>query len=323
MKKRTDTVAELIEEATPLDGELSIVEAVDGQPPTLRNVVLMGPESRFRGGGVKRRYTEEVMESLVDKFKDVRIYADHADPGNLDRARKTKELIGFVSNPRRGPDKKIRGDLTLMEGLEETNRALWFAKHKPALMGFSPHLREGRKTWKRGGVETIVGIGSVASADIVTEGATTHGLFESTEQEGKDMEFDTLTLADLEKNCPDLLESIRSESSDKTTIAALQAKVATLETAATARDKAAHKDLVESLVADLPATVAESVRALPETMGDDALRSHVGVITEGMGKKKAPASSEKQSKNDENDGARGVADSAEIFESCGLGSEQQ
>lgn len=322
MKTRKDTVAELIEEATPLDGELSIVEAVDGQPPTLRNVVLMGPESRFRGGKVKRRYTEEVMESLVDKFRDVRIYADHADPGNLDRARKTKELIGFVSNPRRGPDRKIRGDLTLMEGLEETNRALWFAKHKPALMGFSPHLREGRKTWKRGGVETIVGIGSVASADIVTEGATTHGLFESREEEeGGTMEFEALTVEELRAKRPDIIESIQSEGSDKTTIATLQAEITSMKTAATERDKAAHKDLVESLVVDLPATIAESVRALPD-MSVDALKSHVKTITEGMGEKKDAKSSEKQ-KKDENDGARGAADSAEIFESCGLGSEQQ
>ena len=251
-------------------------------------------------------------------FDGVRVYANHPEPHKLDKERPVGDLIGFVSNPRKGTDRKIRGDISLIEGLEDTKRVLWCAKHRPALVGFSPHLRGAQKTWKRGGPETIVGIGSVASADIVTEGATTFGLFESTEtEEGESMDWKNATLSDLRDERPDLVESIQAEGSTAADNTRLKAQVKDLETAAEKTKADSRTTLLESLVAKLPAATQETVRKVSSAMSDDDLTAYVGSLTEGLGdEKKTPESSEKT--KPKADGERGVAESAEILEAVGL-----
>lgn len=320
MKKRHTTVAELTEEMVPLDSEMSIVEARDGQPPSLRNVVLMGPESRSRAGEIRRRYSNEVIEALVGMFDGVRVYANHPEPHKLDKERPVGDLIGFVSNPRKGTDRKIRGDISLIEGLEDTTRVLWCAKNRPALVGFSPHLRGAQKTWKRGGPETIVGVGSVASADIVTEGATTFGLFESTEtEEGESMDWKTATLSELRDERPDLVESIQAEGSTAAENALLKAQVKDLEAAAEKTKADSRATLVESLVDKLPAATQETVRKVSGAMSDDDLTAYVGTLTESIsGEKKKPESSEKRRQESAEDSDKGASES-QIQEAMSFG----
>lgn len=313
MKKRCQHLEELTEEMIAFSPD--VVEEKDGSAPVLRNVLLLGPESRDRSGKVRRRYQKAVLESAVRLFDGARVYFDHAKASDLAGVRSVRELAGFVARSHLAAD-GVRGDIELAEGVEGTKTVLWFARKHPSAIGFSPHLRQiGVR--RREGVDMIESLGAVASADIVTEPATTHGLFESQTEEGESMEWKELTLPELRTERPDLVEAIQGEGVAATENQKLKAQIVELKADSEKRAKETRESLVESLVADLPAALHPAIKDMAENVAPDELKAHVATIKESMaGNGKPPKSTEKT--KDEGDGARGVADEKEILEATGL-----
>jgi len=314
MKNRRTNLDELTEGMIAFSPD--VVEEKEGEPPVLRNVLLLGPESRDRAGQVRRKYQPAALQSAASLFEGARVYFDHAKANDLGGVRSVRELAGFVSRSRLAPD-GVRGDIDLVEDVEATKTVLWFARKRPSAIGFSPHLRQiGIR--RRGGMDMIESLGAVASADIVTEPATTHGLFESQTEEGENMEWKDLTLSELRSERPDLIEAIQGEGATATENQRLKAEIVELKADGVKREKEVRESLVESLIKDLPAALHPAIKGMAETVTPDDLKAYVATIKENIaGSAKTPKSTEKT--KDDGDGSRGVADEKEILEAIGLG----
>jgi len=314
MKNRRTNLDELTEDMIAFSPD--VVEETEGGAAVLRNVLLLGPESRDRAGKVRRKYQPAALASAANLFDGARVYFDHAKPKDLAGVRSVRELAGFVSRSHLAAD-GVRGDIDLVDDIEATKTVLWFARKRPSAMGFSPHLRQiGVR--RRGGIDMIESLGAVASADIVTEPATTHGLFESQTEEGENMEWKDLTLSELRSERPDLIEAIQGEGATATENQRLKAQIVELKADGVKREQEARESLVESLIKDLPAALHPAIKGMAETVTPDDLKTYVATIKESMtGSGKTPKSTEKT--KDEGDGARGVAGEKEILEAVGLG----
>lgn len=140
----------------------------------IRNVVLLGPRSRNN-----RRYTESAMRNAVRLFSGVKAYLDHPSKEDDRNGRRSiRDLAGRFVNPR-FEGGKVRADF---EGLPNENGKLYMdiAERMPEIAGNS-HNAFGK--WRReGGTVVVEELTKVVSVDLVTEPATTNGLFESKEK---------------------------------------------------------------------------------------------------------------------------------------------
>jgi hypothetical protein len=165
-------------------------------------VKLLGLESRNG-----RTYLPEALAQAARLYEDAKVNVNHPK-GNPNGPRDYQDRIGTIRGVAVRPGEGLFGDFHFnpKHGLAE--QLMWDAEHAPENVGFS-HNVEAR-VGRRGERVVVEAITRVQSVDLVADPATTRGLFESAAvaPEGT---ASPLTLDDLNRDHPHLVESIRQE----------------------------------------------------------------------------------------------------------------
>jgi hypothetical protein len=122
-----------------------------------------------------RIYTPSALKSIVPLINGTKSFVDHAyEP----QGHSIMSLLGEFRNPRLDGT-TVRADLTILKSSQGRNIIFDLAEHFPHSVGFSIYAK-GRfnENPDSSGREVVEEIISLRSIDLVTEPATTHGLFE-------------------------------------------------------------------------------------------------------------------------------------------------
>ena len=209
----------------------------------ISNVTLLGKVSKNG-----RVYSDQAMNDAVRLFERAPFYLDHPTEAQLRErkgARPVMDLAGQIVNARRVGD-SVRGDIHVLEREPMASFVFALAEQMPNQAGMSLRGHGKVRPSQHGQGEVVEGLASVAAVELVTDPATTTGLFESINHPEGDVDFKTLTAADIKKHRPELIEALVRETQPE------------------AADALALKREVKSLkeqLADKEATEQESVRA--------------------------------------------------------------
>jgi hypothetical protein len=196
---------------------------IDAQAGVIRGVKLLGLESRNG-----RTYLPETLAQAARLYEDAKVNVNHPK-GNPAGPRDYQDRIGTIRGVAMRTGEGLFGDFHFNPKHALAEQLAWDAEHAPENVGFS-HNVEAR-TSRRGDRVVVEAILRVQSVDLVADPATTRGLFESAETVGgsEDGEGDSpivaetktgtvptetakaLTLDDLKRDYPELVESISRE----------------------------------------------------------------------------------------------------------------
>jgi hypothetical protein len=151
---------------------------VDRALNVIRGTTLIRAHS-VNGGKGGRRYSDNALRQIAEKAEGLPAYLNHVSPENAFKPRDVRDLIGTHRNIRYFPTEgKIVSDLHVAE------------HHAPFVFGLAETAGGiiGNSLVSRGavrmenGTEVVDEIELLRSADLVSDPATTKGLFESLEQ---------------------------------------------------------------------------------------------------------------------------------------------
>ena len=265
--------------------EIQLQEWASGKPEggidktafVLKGVKVLGLQSKHGYS-----YNALGLKAAVGLYEGLAIKAaGHPQPGQPMGVQYADKL-GFLRNARFVDGQGIYGDVHLNPHQKLSEPLMWDAENDPNGVGLSHEAVATGGTKTPGGV--IEGIKSVHALAVVTDPATTKGLFESAsslQTGGKGMELKDLTLDELKKTRPDLLEAGFKElqttdqvakqiEAMKTENASLKAKVGEFEIKEAIH---ARRTIVEKKIADakLPAVMlTESFKTRLVEARDDA-----------------------------------------------------
>ena len=135
---------------------------------TIRNICLLSSFSRNN-----RVYTDKALNNIVELARGVKVFADH--PVKEEKVRSIRDLIGKIEHPRK-IDNKVYGDLKI---LSNQDWVFSIAEQMPSLVGMSivarGKIHPERDSQGREQVESVLALKSI---DLVSEPASTSGLFE-------------------------------------------------------------------------------------------------------------------------------------------------
>jgi hypothetical protein len=161
------------------------IDRVDPQSGILYGVKVLGESSRN-----KRRYAKDAMREAVSKYDGVKSYVDHPDRERLSEDRKFSAWSGVFKNPRYVEGKGIYADLHLRQKGDYFEGIIEAAQKFPTAVGFS-HVAEG-ESHLDGETEIVESIREVFSVDLVTDPATTKGMYESVHKTFKALVIESL-----------------------------------------------------------------------------------------------------------------------------------
>lgn len=150
--------------------------SIDRENKVIRGVRILGLSSRN-----KRRYPESVVKEAVAKYEGARVNVDHPSRDDHGADRGMTEGFGWLQNVHfaGGDGAGLFGDLHYYEAHPAKDLVLERAERRPDSFGLS-HVIDGGLKYE--GEEAVVeSIAQVVSVDIVSDPATTGGLFESFE----------------------------------------------------------------------------------------------------------------------------------------------
>ena len=179
----------------------------------------------------KRYYPGSTLKAATSLFEGAKAYADHPTKTELkDRPeRSIKDLIGDYRNVRcidEGSGAKIKGELHILESKGWVKDVMNRAVANPSFCGTSIHADGWVNPKAKDGSDLVEAIEVVASADIVTEanaGGRVERLIASKGRENNDrheeyaeggeeeLKINELTLEVLQKENPNLFESIKKD----------------------------------------------------------------------------------------------------------------
>jgi hypothetical protein len=116
------------------------------------------------------------MEQASRHYEGLKCNLDHPELRAIKSPRSVKDYIGNFANVEVRPD-GVFGDLHLLRSHPNTNQILEVAERCPNQLGFS-HNADCDGTFDGSGKQTIDGIHTVRSVDIVQRPGTTNGLYE-------------------------------------------------------------------------------------------------------------------------------------------------
>jgi len=159
-------------------GKTSITERVlggslrvDREAGIIHGVRILGLESRNR-----RRYLPEAIKRARALYEGAKVYFDHPPKERIGSVRGIKEQAGWLQSVTIDADGGLRGNFHYFKSDPLTAKIAEAAERRPDQFGFS-HNIDG-VTEHRGGQTVVTEITDVRSVDLVTDPATTHGLFE-------------------------------------------------------------------------------------------------------------------------------------------------
>jgi hypothetical protein len=183
---------------------------VDRQAGVIRGVKVLGLESRNG-----RSYLPEALAQAAQLYEEAKVNVNHPK-GNPSAPRDYQDRIGTIRNVAARPDEGLFGDFHFNPKHALAEQLMWDAEHAAENVGFSHNVEA--KVARRGDRVVVEAITRVQSVDLVADPATTRGLFESAESAcatGLASATQPLTLDDLIRDQPELVESIRQAEAAK------------------------------------------------------------------------------------------------------------
>ena len=144
---------------------------VDAQAGVIRGVKLLGLESRNG-----RTYLPDTLAQAARLYEDAKVNVNHPK-GNPAGPRDYQDRIGTIRGVAMRAGEGLFGDFHFNPKHALAEQLIWDAEHAPENVGFS-HNVEAR-TSRRGDRVVVEAILRVQSVDLVADPATTRGLFES------------------------------------------------------------------------------------------------------------------------------------------------
>lgn len=180
----------------------SIANKVDRETSTIRGVKLLGLESTN-----KRTYPRPTIERAGPLYEGVQVNVDHA-PDRHTGARSYRDRIGHVRGVIARED-GLYGDLHFNPKHPLMEQILWDAEHATKNVGMSHNVEATLS--RRSGKAVVEAINRVVSVDLVTDPATTRGLFE--QQKGdSEMDWNTVTKEQVREHCPGVAKALIDEA---------------------------------------------------------------------------------------------------------------
>lgn len=186
-------------------GEAMSSTRINREKGILEGVLILTGDKVSRN---KTLYTKKALSEAVARYEGAKMYLDH--PKNGENVRSVRDFGGTYKNVRLEEGKYLRADLHLIPNDEVRNTVIPIAESKPAGAGLS--IRDRGHGREENGVFLVEGFaGKVPfSIDLVMEASVNETLYESNQGGADEMDLSKLTLDELVKDCPALVESIRS-----------------------------------------------------------------------------------------------------------------
>jgi len=204
---------------------------VDAPSGVIHGVKILGLKSRNG-----RTYLPQALANSVRLYENARVNVNHPK-GNPLRPRDYQDRIGVIRNVGVKAGEGLFADFHFNPKHALAEQLAWDAEHAPQNVGFSHNVQA--ETVRRGDSVVVEAITRVQSVDLVADPATTQGLFESNGGKGEESRAERttaeLTLDDLKRDSPHLVEEIRNERAAE--LNGLQAEVERLTALEAARQK--------------------------------------------------------------------------------------
>ncbi len=247
---------------------------VDRGEGIIRGVKILGRDSRNG-----RRYPAKTLVRAVELYEGAKVNVNHAK-GAASGPRDYQDRIGAIRGVRVQPEEGLFADFHFNPKHALAEQLLWDAEHAPENVGFSHNVRA--KTVRRGEHVEVESIDRVQSVDLVSDPATTAGLFESqpekenenAENENRSSHTDQDALAglgveSLRRARPDLVEQLLGDS--RVELDSLRRELKELrESASLARRDARIRELLCEFNLPHPETADECGKAI---VGERFMRS--------------------------------------------------
>jgi len=219
-------VTVLIENLNFQTDDLILERDAKGALKVIRNVVFLGSTSLNQ-----RRYLERAMEQAVPLYEGAKLYLNHSF---FPTGRPIQELWGRAKNVRYDREaRKIKGDAVV---IDHEDRIEKYVERASDLVGFSHTIKAQMSDPDDNGWVDVEEIQKVYSVDLVTDPATTKGIFET----NKRKEEERMNLEELRSKYPELVSAIANEAieaaGDAASLDALSKKVEALEEANRKKD---------------------------------------------------------------------------------------
>lgn len=210
---------------------------VNNEAGILRGVKILGLSS-VNG----RRYRDQALSEAMPLYEGSKVNVNHPK-GSPQAPRDYQDRIGVIRNVEFRQGEGLFGELHFNPKHRLSEQLVWDAANEPANVGLSHNVLARTS---RDGDETVVeAITKVRSVDLVADPATTRGLFEEINSqevslEG-DLQWDSLTLEQLQLHRPDLAEGLHLELREELKTCREQIDQASLrEATALRREKVVH-----------------------------------------------------------------------------------
>lgn len=175
---------------------------IDRDGNLISNVKLLGKRSANA-----RVYSDKAMQDAVRLYDGAPFYLDHPRESDLRErqgVRSVLDLAGKVVNPRKVGD-EVRGDLHVLDREPVKGLVFALAEQMPEMAGNSHRAVGTIRRDEDQQIDVVEGLEKVLGMELVTDPATTSGLFESVR---RDDDMKTATLEQLKRERPDLVEAI-------------------------------------------------------------------------------------------------------------------
>lgn len=153
---------------------------VDRRQNLIQGVTLLSRTSKNN-----RTYSDKALDDAVRLYARAPFYLDHPTEGELRQragSRSVLDLAGEIVNPRLVGD-KVRGDIHVLEREPAKSLVFAIAEQMPHRAGMSHRARGSVRPGARGEGDVVDGLAEVYAVELVTDPATTAGLFEALERE--------------------------------------------------------------------------------------------------------------------------------------------
>lgn len=244
---------------------------VDRDAGIIRDATILGKHSKNG-----HTYSPEAMQQAVTLCNGASFYIDHPEWG--DNVRKFEDLGGKIQNTRLEGN-FVRGDIQVISGIPITDKVLAVAEQMPEKVGNSIRAT-GRVERDEADNPVVVELTKVFGVELVTEPATTNGLFESIDGGPHNKEGARMTVAKLKADHPELVEAIQAEAREdaksalQPTIDQLTEENQSLKSEKDAREAAdALAEQAKQRETVVSAKLAEA--DLPETLVTDLFREEL------------------------------------------------
>lgn len=166
-----------------------VIGRIDRERGIIRGVKVLGRVSKNG-----HTYTDAALRKGRPLYEGARVYVDHPPDRNATAERSVSDLAGVMENVVMRSD-GLYGDLHLLKSHPRFDSIMEIAERKPNLIGLSHNAVITEST--HNGNVVFDGIERVRSVDLVTQPATTRGIFE-----GADDDDDYMPDADTDPSSP-------------------------------------------------------------------------------------------------------------------------